>query len=109
VAKVASGAADSVPYIMVTNLARTLVELKERDIRVVGTTDHADKSVFDADLQGALALVLGAEDKGMRRLTTERCDELVHIPMAGVVGSLNVSVACAVCLYEARRQRSSGR
>ena len=106
VAKVASGAADTVPYFMVTNLARTLGELKERDIRVVGTSDTATKSLYDLDLSGPVALVLGAEGSGMRQLTGKTCDELVHLPMAGAVESLNVSVASGVCLYEAVRQRS---
>ena len=106
VAKVASGAADSVPYFMVTNLARTLGELKEREIRVVGTAGDAARSLYDTDLSGPLALVLGAEGKGMRQLTARHCDELVSLPMRGAVESLNVSVASAVCLYEALRQRS---
>ncbi len=106
VAKVASGAAETVPYFMVTNLARTLGELKERDIRVIGTSDDAEQSIYDIDLTGPVALVLGAEGQGMRQLTRKTCDELVHIPMHGAVESLNVSVASAVCLYEALRQRS---
>jgi 23S rRNA (guanosine2251-2'-O)-methyltransferase len=105
VAKVASGAAETVPYLMVTNLARTLGELKERGIRIVGTSDDAPRALYDADLAGPLALVLGAEGKGMRQLTRKTCDELVRIPMQGAVESLNVSVAAGVCLYEARRQR----
>ena len=105
VAKVASGAAETVPYLMVTNLARTLGELKERDIRVIGTCDDAERTIYDADLRGPLALVLGAEGTGMRQLTRRGCDELVRIPMAGAVESLNVSVAAGVCLYEALRQR----
>jgi 23S rRNA (guanosine2251-2'-O)-methyltransferase len=105
VAKVASGAADTVPYFMVTNLARTLNELKERDIRVVGTSDDAPRSLYELDLRGPVALVLGAEGRGMRQLTSRTCDELVHLPMAGAVESLNVSVASGVCLYEAVRQR----
>jgi len=105
VAKVASGAAETVPYLMVTNLARTLGELKERDIRVIGTSDDADKTLYDVDLSGPVALVLGAEGSGMRQLTRRHCDELVRIPMAGAVESLNVSVAAGVCLYEALRQR----
>ncbi len=105
VAKVASGAADTVPYFMVTNLARTLNELKERDIRVVGTSDDAQRSLYDLDLTGPLALVLGAEGSGMPQLTARTCDELVRLPMAGAVESLNVSVASGVCLYEAVRQR----
>ena len=106
VAKVASGAAESVSYLMVTNLARTLGELKERAIRIVGTADDAPRTLFEADLSGPLALVLGAEGTGMRQLTRRSCDELVAIPMRGAVESLNVSVAAGVCLYEAARQRS---
>ncbi|HSQ71514.1 MAG TPA: 23S rRNA (guanosine(2251)-2'-O)-methyltransferase RlmB [Rubrivivax sp.] len=105
VAKVASGAAETVPYLMVTNLARTLGELKERDIRVVGTSDDAEATLYDVDLRGPVALVLGAEGAGLRQLTRRTCDELVRIPMAGAVESLNVSVAAGVCLYEALRQR----
>jgi 23S rRNA (guanosine2251-2'-O)-methyltransferase len=108
VAKVASGAAETVPYLMVTNLARTLGEMKERDIRIVGTTDDAEATVFDADLSGPVALVLGAEGAGMRQLTRRHCDLLVRIPMAGAVESLNVSVAAGICLYEAMRQRRRG-
>ncbi len=106
VAKVASGAADTVPYFMVTNLARTLNELKERDIRVIGTAGDAQQSLYDLDLSGPVALVLGAEGSGMRQLTGKTCDELVRLPMAGAVESLNVSVASGVCLYEAVRQRT---
>ncbi|MFC3146768.1 23S rRNA (guanosine(2251)-2'-O)-methyltransferase RlmB [Piscinibacterium candidicorallinum] len=105
VSKVASGAADTVPYFAVTNLARTMEELKERNIWITGTSDAAKTTLFDADLRGATALVLGAEGEGMRRLTGERCDQLVSIPMAGSVESLNVSVAAGVCLFEAVRQR----
>jgi 23S rRNA (guanosine2251-2'-O)-methyltransferase len=105
VAKVASGAAETVPYFMVTNLARTLNELKERNIWIIGTSDDAPKTLFDVDLKGPTALVLGAEGDGMRQLTRKTCDELVNIPMQGAVESLNVSVASGVCLYEARRQR----
>ena len=105
VAKVASGAAETVPYFMVTNLARTLNELKERNIWVVGTSDAATKTLYDLDLKGPVALVLGAEGDGMRQLTAKTCDELVSIPMRGAVESLNVSVASGVCLYEALRQR----
>lgn len=105
VSKVSSGAADTVPYFMVTNLARTLNELKERDIRVIGLSDAAPKSLFDLDLTGPVAFVLGAEGSGLRQLTARTCDELVQLPMLGVVESLNVSVASAVCLYEAVRQR----
>jgi 23S rRNA (guanosine2251-2'-O)-methyltransferase len=105
VAKVASGAAETVPYFMVTNLARTLNELKERNIWIVGTSDAAAKTLYQADLKGPVALVLGAEGAGMRQLTAKTCDELVQIPMRGAVESLNVSVASGVCLYEALRQR----
>ena len=105
VAKVASGAAETVPYFMVTNLARTLTELKERNIWVIGTSGDADKTLYQVDLKGPVALVLGAEGPGMRQLTRKTCDELVCIPMQGAVESLNVSVASAVCLYEALRQR----
>ena len=106
VAKVASGAAETVPYFMVTNLARTLNELKERSIWVVGTSDTAARTLYQADLRGPVALVLGAEGAGMRQLTAKTCDELVSIPMRGAVESLNVSVASGICLYEAVRQRS---
>jgi len=106
VAKVASGAAETVPYLMVTNLARSLNEMKERDIRIIGTSDDAEATLYDLDLTGPVALVLGAEGAGMRQLTHKTCDELVRIPMAGAVESLNVSVAAGVCLYEALRQRS---
>lgn len=105
VAKVASGAAETVPYFMVTNLARTLNELKERDIWIIGTSDAATSTLYQTDLKGPVALVLGAEGAGMRQLTAKTCDALVSIPMQGAVESLNVSVASAVCLYEARRQR----
>ena len=106
VAKVASGAAETVPYFMVTNLARTLTELKERNIWVIGTSDMATETLFQVDLKGPVALVLGAEGDGMRQLTAKTCDQLVRIPMMGAVESLNVSVASGVCLYEAVRQRS---
>ncbi|MEO6973391.1 MAG: 23S rRNA (guanosine(2251)-2'-O)-methyltransferase RlmB [Rhodoferax sp.] len=105
VAKVASGAAETVPYFMVTNLARTLSELKERNIWCIGTSDDAPKTIYQMDLKGPVALVLGAEGDGMRQLTRKTCDELVNIPMRGAVESLNVSVASGVCLYEALRQR----
>jgi len=105
VAKVASGAAETMPYLMVTNLARTLAELRERGLRVVGTSDDAEQSLYQADLGGPLALVLGAEGHGLRQLTRRSCDQLVRIPMRGAVESLNVSVAAGICLYEAARQR----
>ncbi len=103
--KVASGAAESVPYIAVTNLARTLRDLKDRGIWLVGADDSAKESIYKAKLDGALGLVLGAEGEGLRRLTRESCDLLVSIPMLGSVASLNVSVASGICLYEVRRQR----
>ncbi len=106
VAKVASGAAETVPYFMVTNLARTLGELKERSIWCVGASDDAPRTLYQADFSGPLALVLGAEGTGMRQLTRKTCDDLVNIPMRGAVESLNVSVASGICLYEAVRQRS---
>ena len=105
VAKVASGAAETVPYLMVTNLARTLNELKERDITVVGTAEDAEQTIYDIDLRGPVALVLGAEGPGLRALTRKTCDLLVRIPMAGAVESLNVSVASGICLFEVMRQR----
>jgi 23S rRNA (guanosine2251-2'-O)-methyltransferase len=104
-AKVASGAAETVPYMTVTNLARTLRELKERDIFLIGTTDDAEKTIYEANFIGGVALVMGSEGEGMRRLTRDTCDLLVSVPMCGAVESLNVSVASGVCLYEARRQR----
>ncbi|MCB1943279.1 MAG: 23S rRNA (guanosine(2251)-2'-O)-methyltransferase RlmB [Candidatus Accumulibacter sp.] len=106
--KVASGAAETVPYITVTNLARTLRELKERGIWVVGTDAAAQDDLYSAQWPAACAWVLGAEGDGLRRLTRETCDQLVSIPMLGSVASLNVSVATGVCLYEARR-RTAGR
>jgi 23S rRNA (guanosine2251-2'-O)-methyltransferase len=105
VSKVASGAAETVPYIPVTNLARTLREIKARDIWITGADEHASTDLYAAKLDGARALVLGAEGEGMRRLTRETCDELVRIPMLGSVESLNVSVSAGICLSEARRQR----
>lgn len=104
--KTASGAAETVPYVMVTNLARTLRELQEREIWVVGTAGEAEKDLYTAEWPQATAWVMGAEGEGMRRLTRENCDLLVNIPMYGSVDSLNVSVAAGVCLFEARRRRS---
>lgn len=104
VSRVACGAAELVPYFMVTNLARTLSELREREIWVIGTDDAATTCLFEASLTGSIAWVMGAEGAGMRRLTRERCDQLVSIPMRGGVSSLNVSVASGVCLYETLRQ-----
>jgi 23S rRNA (guanosine2251-2'-O)-methyltransferase len=107
VAKVASGAAETVPYLMVTNLARSLNDMKDRDLRIIGTSDDAEQTLYDLDLTGPVALVLGAEGAGLRQLTRKTCDVLVRIPMAGAVESLNVSVAAGVCLYEALRQRQA--
>jgi 23S rRNA (guanosine2251-2'-O)-methyltransferase len=104
VSKVASGAAEETPYVMVTNLARTLDELKEREIWVVGADEEAESTLFAADLPRSIAWVLGAEGEGMRRLTKERCDLRVRIPMLGSVQSLNVSVAAGICLYESVRR-----
>ena len=105
--KVASGAAEVIPLIRVTNLARTLKALKDAGLWVVGTTGEADTVLYEQDLTLPLALVMGAEGPGMRRLTTEACDFLVKLPMAGDVSSLNVSVATGVCLFEAVRQRTT--
>jgi 23S rRNA (guanosine2251-2'-O)-methyltransferase len=105
VSKVASGAAEATPYVMVTNLARTLAELKERNIWIVGADERAEKTLYEADLPEAIAWVLGAEGEGMRRLTRESCDLLVRIPMGGEVESLNVSVSAGVCLFESVRRR----
>jgi 23S rRNA (guanosine2251-2'-O)-methyltransferase len=108
VQKVASGAAASVPYVVVTNLARTLRGLQEAGVWLVGTCGDAESSLYDADLRGRTALVMGAEDTGMRRLTRDCCDLLVKLPMAGSVESLNVAVATGICLFEAVRQRRAG-
>jgi 23S rRNA (guanosine2251-2'-O)-methyltransferase len=104
--KVACGAAENVPLIRVTNLARTLRLLQEMNVWVVGTAGEADHTLFQSKMTGPMALVMGAEGEGMRRLTREHCDELISIPMAGTVSSLNVSVATGICLFEAVRQRS---
>ncbi|WJV53148.1 23S rRNA (guanosine(2251)-2'-O)-methyltransferase RlmB [Prodigiosinella aquatilis] len=106
VKKVACGAAENVPLIRVTNLARTLRFLQEQNIWIVGTAGEADHTLYQSKLNGPLALVMGAEGEGMRRLTREHCDELISIPMAGSVSSLNVSVATGICLFEVVRQRS---
>ncbi|MDP5032791.1 MAG: 23S rRNA (guanosine(2251)-2'-O)-methyltransferase RlmB [Paraglaciecola sp.] len=106
VRKVACGAAEVIPLVQVTNLARTLRDLQGMGVWIVGTAGEADKNIYECKLGGPLALVMGAEDKGMRRLTREHCDELIKLPMAGSVSSLNVSVATGVCLYEIVRQRT---
>jgi 23S rRNA (guanosine2251-2'-O)-methyltransferase len=108
VAKVASGAAETVPVVSVTNLARTMEVLKEAGVWLLGAAGEAEQSLFRTDLTGPVGWVLGAEGQGLRRLTRERCDALVRIPMFGQVESLNVSVAAALCLYETRRQRVQG-
>jgi len=105
VQRVACGAADTVPYLMVTNLARTMRALKDRGVWLVGTDDQAESSMHQVDGRQPMAWVMGAEGEGMRRLTRETCDQLVNIPMRGSVESLNVSVASAVCLFETVRQR----
>ncbi|WP_455198376.1 23S rRNA (guanosine(2251)-2'-O)-methyltransferase RlmB, partial [Kaarinaea lacus] len=106
--KVASGAAQTVPFVQVTNLARCLRNLKDRGIWLAGLDGEAEQSLYDTDLSGPLAIVMGAEGKGLRRLSREHCDYLARIPMAGTVESLNVSVATGVCLFEAHRQRLAG-
>ena len=106
VRKVACGAAETVPFIAVTNLARTIRELKEAGVFVIGTTMDAPSTLLNTKLDGPIAIVLGAEGDGIRRLTAETCDALMTIPMYGSVESLNVSVASGICLYEARRQCS---
>lgn len=105
VRKVACGAAETMPLVQVTNLARALKQLQELQVWVMGTAGEAEQSVYAVDLKGPTALVMGAEGDGMRRLTRETCDELIKIPLLGTVSSLNVSVATGVCLFEAVRQR----
>lgn len=107
VSKVACGAAETVPLFQVTNLARTMRHLQDKGVWIVGTAGEADCELYQADLKGPLAIAMGAEDKGLRRLSRESCDSLISIPMAGSVSSLNVSVATGVCLFEAVRQRRS--
>lgn len=106
VLRVSVGAAEKVPFVQVTNLSRTMKFLQENGIWLIGTSDHGDRTIYDADLKGGIAVVMGAEGDGMRRLTEENCDFLVKIPMLGSVPCLNVSVATGVCLYEAVRQRA---
>ena len=107
--KAAAGAAETVPLIAVTNLARAMDDLRDVDVRMVGATGEAKQSPYELDLTGPLAWAIGAEDSGLRRLTRERCDVLAHIPLAGHVESLNVSVAAGICLFESKRQRSMSR
>lgn len=109
VRKVACGAAEVIPLVAVTNLARTLEKLQQKGLWIVGTAGEAEQSLYEQDLTGPIVLVMGAEGRGMRRLTREHCDYLVRLPMAGSVSSLNVSVATGVCLFEALRQRGLGR
>jgi 23S rRNA (guanosine2251-2'-O)-methyltransferase len=106
VRKVACGAAEVIPFVQVTNLARTLRDLQQRGVWLIGAAGEAEQSLYDCDLKGPIALIMGAEGHGMRRLTREHCDHLVKLPMAGSVSSLNVSVATGVCLFEAVRQRA---
>ena len=106
VRKVACGAAEVVPFVKVTNLSRTLKALQERGVWLYGTAGESENSIYDSDLCVSMALVMGAEGAGMRRLTREQCDYLVRLPMAGSVGSLNISVATGICLFEAVRQRA---
>ncbi len=108
VRKVACGAAETVPFVRVTNLARTLAALKDKGVWLYGAAGEAETSLYQVDLSGSVALVMGAEGSGLRRLTREVCDFLVKLPMAGSVSSLNVSVATGICLFEARRQRQLG-
>ncbi len=105
VRKVACGAAEVVPFIQVTNLARTMKWLQEEGVWLYGTAGEASENIFTSKLSGAIGIVMGAEGTGLRRLTREHCDFLIHIPMAGSVSSLNVSVATGVCLFEVVRQR----
>ena len=107
VRKVASGAADTVPFIAVSNLARCLQQLKDNDVWVIGTAGETQTTIFDCNPSKKTALVMGAEENGLRRLTRESCDELVRIPMSGSVESLNISVATGICLYDLQRKQSS--
>lgn len=104
VSKIASGAAESVLLFRVGNLSRTIDQLKDQGVWIVGTTDHATQTIYEQNLSGPLALIVGSEGSGMRRLTEKSCDFLIKLPMKGVVSSLNVSVATGICLYEIKRQ-----
>ena len=108
VRRIASGGAENVPFIRVTNLARTIDQMKEAGIWIVGTSDKGVQSLYEINLKGPIAIVMGAEGEGIRRLTQDKCDFLAKIPMRGNVDCLNVSVAAGVCLYEAVRQREKG-
>jgi 23S rRNA (guanosine2251-2'-O)-methyltransferase len=103
--KISSGAAERVPFAQVTNLSRLIKDLQQLGVWLVGTSGDAQQSLFQVDLKGPVAIVLGAEGKGIRRLTRDNCDEVIYIPMQGEAESLNVSVAAGVCLFEAYRQR----
>jgi len=105
VRQVASGAAENIPFVQVTNLARTIDLLKEAGLWVVGTSDSATQSIYEIDMVGPTALIMGSEGKGLRRLVAEKCDFLAKIPMLGSVECLNVSVAAGICLFEVVRQR----
>ncbi|ARD23863.1 MULTISPECIES: 23S rRNA (guanosine(2251)-2'-O)-methyltransferase RlmB [Shewanella] len=107
VSKVACGAAETIPLFQVTNLARTMRHIQQKGVWIIGAAGEADCELYQADLKGSLAIAMGAEDKGLRRLTRESCDSIVSIPMAGSVSSLNVSVATGICLFEAVRQRKA--
>ena len=109
VRQIASGAAEHIPFVQVTNLVRTIENLKEANVWIIGTADGAGQSIYDMDMKGPTALVMGGEGKGLRRLVAEKCDFLVNIPMLGSVECLNVSVAAGVCLFEAVRQRLKNR
>lgn len=106
--KVACGAAEVMPLVQVTNLARTMKSLQDRGVWITGTAGEAEQTIYQMDLNGPMALVMGAEGKGMRRLTREHCDHLAKLPMLGSVSSLNVSVATGICLFEIGRQRNGG-
>ena len=106
VRRIACGAAESIPYVQVTNLARTMKILKDEGFWLVGTSDNADQSIYEIDLKGKVGIIMGAEGKGLRRLTEEKCDFLAKLPMMGSVECLNVSVATGISLYEALRQRN---
>lgn len=107
VSKVAAGAAESLKFASVPNIVRVLDWLQEYGVLVIGTSDAADQSLFECDLDGPIALIMGREEKGLRKGVIERCDHLVSLPMTGEVSSLNVSVATGICLYEALRQRNA--
>jgi len=109
VVRISCGGAEAIPVVSVSNMARFMEKVRgDYNVRIVGTADEADCGLYDCDMTGPLAIVLGAEGEGMRRLTKENCDILIQIPMAGAVECLNVSNAAAVCLFEAVRQRASG-